>query len=150
MRPLKQIRRSAIAIAAAFLAGLAASGPLRAEEQGLYLFEQYRPDADPAADLELAKARASAEGKRILVEVGGDWCVWCHILDAYLEANADVEAAYRSAFLAQYPERGGYPHFYVLGADGGLLASQDTVELEDGGESYDHAAMMAFAARWTP
>jgi thiol:disulfide interchange protein len=136
-----------------------------AEDQGLYLFETYRPDADPAADLELAKARATAQGKRILIEVGGDWCIWCHILDRYLQDNADVTAAYEDAFvvikvnwarddlrneafLSQYPERGGYPHFYILDADGSFLASQNTVELEDGGESYDKAAMLAFARRW--
>jgi thiol:disulfide interchange protein len=137
----------------------------RAESEGLYLFETYRPDADPAADLELAKARAQAEDKRILIEVGGDWCIWCHILDRYLLAEPDVMAAYEDAFvvmkvnwaqdddrneafLAQYPERAGYPHFFILDADGTFLASKNTVELEDGGESYDRDAMLAFAQSW--
>lgn len=134
---------------------------------GLYVVEGYRPDADPFADLELAKARALAEHKRILIEVGGDWCIWCHILDDYLEENADVRAAFEDvfvvlkvnwsrdvegeqneAFLAQYPERAGYPHFFVLEADGTFIHSQDTVKLEDGEESYDKDAMLSFARMW--
>lgn len=133
----------------------------------LYLVDHYRADADPEADLARAEARAQVEGKRILIEVGGDWCVWCHILDGYIDAHRDVKDAYaqafvimkvnwardderNEAFLARFPPRAGYPHFFILDADGGLLASQDTVELEDGDCSYDHDAMMAFARGWRP
>jgi thiol:disulfide interchange protein len=138
-----------------------------AQADDLYVIDGYHPEADPFADLERAKARALAEQKRILIEVGGDWCVWCHILDRYLEATPDVMAAYadsfvvlkvnwdsapdgerNEAFLSRYPERAGYPHFFVLEADGTFIHSQNTVELEDGGESYDDDAMLAFARLW--
>jgi thiol:disulfide interchange protein len=137
-----------------------------AETSSLYLNADYDPAADPFADLERAKALALAEHRRILVEVGGDWCVWCHILDAYLENNTDVRRVFEGSFvvlrvnwdrdgpvkneefLAQYPERSGYPHFFVLEADGTFIHSQDTVLLEDGAESYDKDAMLAFARAW--
>ncbi len=146
---------------------LASTSLYAQEPDPLYVIEGYHPEADPFADLERAKERALAEQKRILMEVGGDWCVWCHILDAYLEANADVRAAYEDsfvvlkvnwdreggwqktdAFLAQYPERAGYPHFFVLEADGTFIHSQNTVDLEDGEESYDKDAMLSFARSW--
>ena len=143
----------------------AACGPTEAETSAdpLYWNAAYSVDADPFADLDAAKADAAATGRRILVEVGGDWCSWCHILDAYLEDNADVRAAFarsflvlrvnwspeneNHAFLDAFPEITGYPHFFVLDAEGTLLHSQNTAELEEG-PSYDHAAMMRFAEDW--
>ncbi len=37
------------------------------------------------AILEAAAARARAEHKRVLVAVGAEWCVWCHVLDRYFD-----------------------------------------------------------------
>ena len=36
----------------------------------------YDPKRDPAADLKTAMAEAQRGGKRILLEVGGEWCPW--------------------------------------------------------------------------
>lgn len=34
--------------------------------------------------------------------------------------------------MSNYLRVGGYPHFFILDANGDLLDSQDTVELEEG------------------
>lgn len=131
--------------------------------EDLYLVSVYDPKRDPEADLKLAIKAAEAENKRILLDVGGDWCVWCHILDDYLGRNRPVGDAFKrsfvilkihwspnqrnEAFLGKYPEPEGYPHFYVLDSAGGLLGSQSTSELERG-DSYNRAKMLAFAAKW--
>lgn len=36
-----------------------------------------------------AAARARTSGKRILVLVGADWCVWCAVLNRYIDGWAD-------------------------------------------------------------
>lgn len=36
-----------------------------------------------------ALARANAEGKVLLVEIGAEWCIWCHVFDAHI--NGDRE-----------------------------------------------------------
>lgn len=124
----------------------------------------YDPGADPADQLRRAVTEAKASGRRILLEVGGDWCVWCRILEKYLHRDApDVGAAFErafvvvkvnfsednknEAFLAGYPEIPGYPHFFVLEPDGRFLHSQPTGDLERG-PSYDHEKMLAFVRRW--
>lgn len=123
----------------------------------------YDIKADPAADLTAAIARATAEKKRILVVVGGEWCSWCHILDSYLETNADVQRVWderyvtffvnwseenkNDAFLSRYPKITGYPHIFVLDTTGALLHSQDTALLEEG-RSYSKAKMQEFLDRW--
>lgn len=36
-----------------------------------------------------AKALAKSENKTVLVSYGAEWCIWCHVFDAYI--NGDVE-----------------------------------------------------------
>ena len=53
------------------------------------------------------------------------------------------------AFLAAYPEIKGYPHLFVLDADGKLLHSQFTGDLEKG-KGYDRGKFFAFLKGWAP
>jgi hypothetical protein len=124
----------------------------------------YDPARDPARDLQEAVTRAPTEGKRILLVVGGEWCGWCHILERYLEADADVRAAWSGAFvvlkvnfsrenenrefLSRYPEIPGYPHFFVLDKDGTFRHSQGTAALESG-SSYSKEKMLGFIGKWS-
>ncbi len=48
------------------------------------------------------------------------------------------------AFFALLPKAAGYPHFWILSADGRLLESVHTGKLEDGKDSYDKAAFVKF------
>ena len=41
----------------------------------------YDAARDPAKDLQDAMAEATQTNKKILLEVGGDWCVYCNIMD---------------------------------------------------------------------
>lgn len=124
----------------------------------------YDPAADPFAQLAAASAVASAEDKHILLVAGGDWCIWCYYLEAFLADNAEIAAAYYDTFVVVHvnfssdnrneeffgrlPEAPGYPHFWVLDAAGELLESQGTAVLEDGDKSYDRRVFMAFIERW--
>ena len=125
----------------------------------------YDPARDPYQDLEKAVAQATEGGKRILIEVGGEWCKWCHILERFLKGDEEVLAALRDnfvvlkvnynpeqeneEFLGQYPKITGYPHIFVLESDGSFLHSQNTAELEKG-DSYDRQRMLKFFRRWAP
>src|SRR4029434_6330075 len=51
----------------------------------------FDPARDPARDLEVALRMAHAAGRRVVIEVGGEWCSWCHILDRFFEANPDLK-----------------------------------------------------------
>jgi len=153
---------------AAVLLTLAPFVPIAAAQtptSDLYVNAHYDPRANPYRDLERAIDRASAENKRILIVVGGDWCVWCDILDAFLARHADVRAAFAEsfvvlkvnwsrenenvAFLSGFPESAGYPDFFILDRNGRYLAQQPTGALESG-RDYDRVRMLAFARRWRP
>jgi len=125
----------------------------------------FDPLRDPARDLETAKVEAQRGGKRILLDVGGEWCSWCHILDKLVEGDAEIrsfrdanfvwmkvnysEENQNKAFLSPYPEIKGYPHLFVLDAEGKLLHSQFTGELEKG-KGYDRRKVLAFLKEWAP
>jgi Thioredoxin-like len=124
----------------------------------------YDPAADPFVQLAEARAVAAERGTPVLVIAGGDWCIWCHYLGAFLKKNVDIETALEETFVvvkayygdkadnrhffATLPEAPGYPHFWIVGADGTVLASQDTLPLEDGDKSYDPGRFRAFIESW--
>ena len=131
----------------------------------LDLPKKFDATRDPAKDVAAAAAAAKDQGKRVLVDVGGEWCVWCHIMDDFIAANPDVRAAVESnyifvkvnwspqnkneAFLSTLPAVKGYPHLFVLDGDGKLVHSQETDVLEQG-RGYDKAKFLAFLRKYAP
>ena len=127
--------------------------------------EKFDPLRNPAEDLQAAVKKAEAENKRIILDVGGEWCVWCVWMDKYFIKNPDL-AKLRDenfvwvkvnmspenenrAFLSKYPLAAGYPHLYVLEKDGKLLYSQNTAELEEE-KSYNLQKFTGFLEKWSP
>jgi thioredoxin-related protein len=125
---------------------------------------KYNQNADPATDIDYAVKIAQEEGKRILLEVGGDWCPWCNAFDKFKEDKSDVAdyindnfvlvkiyygpGNYNNKFLSGMPRLVATPHFYVLESDGTTLVSQGSEELEKG-RSYDRLKVMSFLQQWT-
>ena len=154
-------RRHFVATACALLVPLRAAAAAETHP----LPTRFDPARDAKKDLDAALRMARATHRRVLVEVGGQWCSWCHILDRFFAANADVrrirDASFiwlkvnfskenpNEALLARWPKVAGYPHLYVLDADGRLLQSQDTGALE-AGKGYDPIAFRAFLVEWSP
>jgi hypothetical protein len=66
---------------------------------GLYYNERFDPERNPRTDIAAAGALARESGKRILMELGGDWCVWCTIMDTYFIEHRDVRTAFRESFV---------------------------------------------------
>lgn len=120
---------------------------------------------DSVKDLQQATAEASKSGKRILVDVGGNWCVWCWRMEKFVEEHKELRQLRdrnfvvvmvnyspeneNKAVLSRYPPIISYPHLFVLDGDSKLLHSQDTSELELG-ESYDLKKYTAFLTEWAP
>ena len=128
-----------------------------------YTVDHYDDARNPADDLAKTIERAKAEKKRILVQVGGDWCGWCKLMTEFIETNERVRDSIsknyllmkvtydqqqpNEAFLSQYPKIPGYPHLYVLDTDGKLLQSQGTAELEQG-HGYNEQVYLEFLDKW--
>lgn len=127
--------------------------------------EKFDPTRNSANDLQAAILKADKENKRIILDVGGEWCGWCRQMDAFIEKNAELkkmqtanfvwvkvnmsEENENKEFLANYPKVSGYPHLFVLEKDGTLLKSKDTSELEQG-ESYNLQKFTDFLSEYSP
>ena len=124
----------------------------------------FDPTRDAGKDLEQAKLQARAQGKHILMDVGGNWCPSCLVLDATLRDDAGLRTLLdrnyvllhvnwstenrNAAVLERYPEAHGYPALYVLGADGRLIRAENTAELEGTGGGYRRDAIAAFLVKY--
>lgn len=151
----------------AFAAALAvlAAWPAAAGADTRLLPHDFNPARDPVRDLDAALRIARASGRNVIVDVGGEWCSWCHILDRLFATDAELEGLRdrnyvwlkvnysqenrNEAFLHRWPRIDGYPHLFVLDPAGRLLQSQDTRSLE-AGKGYDAAAVHAFLVKWAP
>jgi len=124
----------------------------------------FDPNRDAAKDIAEAIKTAKKQNKRILLDVGGNWCSWCHKLDNLFKSDKTVGDALKKKYiivkvnfsqenenktvLANYPKITGYPHIFVLEKDGKLLHSQDTGLLETG-DHHDPAKVMEFLNKWS-
>ena len=123
----------------------------------------YDESRDPAKDLEAAISDATKANKRILLEVGGDWCVYCNIMDETFQSHPQlrkvrdthyvtVKVNYSQGnpnenFLSHYPRIVDYPHFFVLDSKGTLLYSQPTHPFEHG-KKYNAGKIDDFLKKW--
>lgn len=125
----------------------------------------FDPQRNPFDDVRNALAQARQERKNVLLDVGGDWCVWCHRLEAFIESHAEL-AELRSRyyitvkiyvsdsddtntdFLRHLPPIEGVPHLFVYNGRGSLLRSQATEPLEEG-DSYNYDRVRAFLLEWS-
>jgi thioredoxin-related protein len=144
-----------------FLAGV----PQIAGQSKYVPVAKYDPKRDAAEDISAAIREAQRAHQRILLEVGGEWCSWCHTLDRFFESNPNLlllrdqnfvtvkinysEENENKDVLSRYGPVESFPHLFVLDWDGKLLLSQDTGVLESG-KSYDLKKLTAFLKEWAP
>ncbi|MCC6396459.1 MAG: thioredoxin family protein [Bacteroidetes bacterium] len=125
---------------------------------------KFDPQRDAAKDIADALREARRSNRRVLLDVGGEWCIWCRRLDTLFIRNAGLADLLHSNYvvvkvnyskenkndsvLSRYPKIPGYPHMFVLDQDGTLLHSQDTGELESG-KGHDPAKVRTFLETWS-
>ena len=125
--------------------------------------EQFDPARDASVDLQNAVKYAEKTHKKIILDVGGEWCIWCHRLDTLFIKNPDL-TKYRNEhyvyvkinyskenknekFLSQFPKIPGYPHWFLLDSNGKLLLSKSSGDFESG-KGHDPKIVMAFLKEW--
>ncbi len=153
---------------------LLASAPLLSQtkaelETKFEQLKKFDPNRDAQKDIDDAVTLAGFTGKRILLDVGGEWCIWCRRLDSLFTVDAELDKFMRDNFvvvkvnfskendnekvLSQFPKIPGYPHIFILGTKGELIHSQDTGVLENGKgkpRGHDREKVLAFLRQWAP
>lgn len=132
----------------------------------------YNEKADPIAQIDQAVAKAAKGKKHVIVQLGGNWCIWCLRFADFITKDADIKATIDKNYEyihVNIPRRGtpqyeaaaplqkrldnagrfGYPVLVVLSPKGKVLHIQDSSFLESG-NSYDQAKVLRFLKNWTP
>ncbi|MFD2167212.1 thioredoxin family protein [Thalassotalea euphylliae] len=125
----------------------------------------YDDKRDPFKDAMAAIELAQQSERNVLIEIGGNWCTWCHKMDAFLEKNPDIyqklhqefvvlkvnvsDSNENEAFMKALPPVLGYPHMYVSTAAGKMVLSKDTAELQQDGQ-YSRERWLSFIEQWKP
>ncbi|MDX2367901.1 MAG: thioredoxin family protein [Colwellia sp.] len=123
----------------------------------------YDDQRNPFNDANAALALAKKTNRNVLIEIGGNWCTWCHKMDAFLLKNPNIYKALHSKyvllkisvsdanenddFMKALPPVLGYPHMYVSTASGKMLLSKDTAELQDN-DGYSTEYWLDFLQQW--
>ena len=123
----------------------------------------FDPTKDTAKDIADAVKLAGKTNKHILLDVGGNWCIWCHRLDATFKSNTEVASLLKqyivvqvnfskenenTAVLSKLPKiTTGYPHLFVLDKTGKVIQDQDSGLLETG-DHHDPAKVITFLKKW--
>ncbi|HEY8570612.1 thioredoxin family protein [Microbulbifer sp.] len=125
--------------------------------------QNYDPKRDPFVDFRLAQQDAHADGKLILIILGGNWCGWCHRLSAFIKKNESLKKNLdetfvvmklnvsgennNADFLSHLPEPKGYPYFVIVNHEGKVIGAQNTSGMEEG-KSYSVAKFSRFIDKW--
>ncbi len=130
----------------------------------------YDEAADAALQVEQALAKAKTENRRVLIQWGGNWCGWCHLLHDMFEKNAKIRRELMYEYDVVLVDIGhmdknedllkkfdvdlkgnGVPFLTVLDSDGKVLSNQETSSLEskeEGAHEHDEAAVMGFLTKF--
>ncbi len=126
----------------------------------------YPSDADARTEIKEAEEKAVAEGKRVLLVFGANWCYDCHVLDlafhrpdfapamdgyvvVHIDLGDDGKKNNDIAQEYQTPLDKGIPALAVLDGDGKLVVSQKNGEFEDA-RSMTPEALLEFLNKWKP
>jgi len=126
----------------------------------------YDPNADAHAQVAAAQVEARAGGKLLLIEMGGNWCADCRILDGFMKLPA-IAAFVRAHYVVVEIDAGhmnrnldiaarwgvgrldGVPNILIVDGHNRLINAGHTAALTDV-RSLEPQALADWLARWTP
>ncbi|AQX51484.1 thioredoxin family protein [Elizabethkingia anophelis] len=128
----------------------------------------YHPEENAEAKIAELTAQAKKENKNIMIQAGGNWCIWCLRFNNYVQTTPELKKLVDDNYIyyhlnyspdnknekifAKYGNPGdkyGYPVFIVLDKDGKQIHTQDSSVLEEG-KGYSLDKVKKFFEDWKP
>jgi thiol:disulfide interchange protein len=127
----------------------------------------YNPFANAEKEVAVALAKAKKKKKHVLLQIGGNWCVWCYRFNSFVQMDTELKNLLDNNYILYhlnyskentnaammkklgFPQRFGFPVLVVLDADGIRIHTQDSSLLEKG-NGYDKDKVKAFLINWAP
>jgi thioredoxin-related protein len=127
----------------------------------------YNPYANVEKDVSHLLIKAKNEKKNILIQVGGNWCIWCYKFNSFVQLDSTLKRTINNNYVVYHlnyskenrnleymkklgnPQRFGFPVFVVLDENGNRMHTQDSSLLEKG-NGYDFKKVKSFLENWSP
>lgn len=127
----------------------------------------YNPQANAQQQINNAVKQAAKEKKHVLLQIGGNWCVWCIRFHNTVNGDSALKKQQDDNFVVVhlnyspenknekvlaslgYPQRFGFPVFVVLDAKGNRLHTQNSAYLEEG-KGHSKEKIAEFFKHWSP
>jgi len=137
-----------------------------AQERKIY-GQIYDTAADMEVDIRNAIDQAQSEHKNVLLQIGGNWCIWCIRFHQFVAKNDTLNQLLHANYVPLlvnydkknseaplwkglgYPQRFGFPVFVILDETGHLIHIQNSAYLEDA-DSYSAEKVAGFLKQWSP
>lgn len=122
-----------------------------AAEEKAKLPKPYHPEANAELDIQNVVKLAKKEHKNVIIQAGGNWCIWCLRFNNYVQQTPELKQIVDKNYVyyhlnwspenknekifSKYDNPGaklGYPVFMVLDENGKLIHTQDSSVLEEG------------------
>lgn len=135
--------------------------------QDLTKFKLYNPEENAKQGISSAVKEAKESGKHVLVEIGGNWCIWCARFNDFVTTGKSIDSLIKANYIVyhlnyskenknekllakyRFPQRFGFPVFLVLDGNGKLIHTQNSAYLEED-KGYDEKTVTGFLNDWTP
>ncbi len=134
--------------------------------QDMTKFKLYKPEENAREEIAAAVKQAKATNKNVLVQIGGNWCIWCARFNDFVRSDKSLDSLVNANYVIyhlnyskenknteilknyEFPQRFGFPVFLIINQKGELIHTQTSWYLEDGKKSYDREKVMAFFNDW--
>lgn len=127
----------------------------------------YDPTADVKKDITRLLEQAKKENKNLMLQIGGNWCVWCHRFNTFVQTDNELKESLDKNYIVyhfnyspenknldylkklDFPQRFGFPVLVILDSKGNRIHTQDTALLEEG-SGYNKKKVKTFFLNWAP
>lgn len=149
-------------------AAIAAKKKADQDKEKAALPKPYSETEDAEAKIKELVVQAQKENKNIILQAGGNWCIWCLRFNQYVQTTPELKEIIDQNYLyyhlnyspknknekvfASYGNPGdefGYPVFIVLDKNGKQIHTQESGSLEQD-KGYSLEKVKAFFNAWKP
>jgi len=127
----------------------------------------YDTAADAKTDIRHAVALAKKTHRNVMLQIGGNWCIWCTRFHNTVAASDTLSRLMRDNYVVVhvnyekkladkpiwkelgYPQRFGFPVFVILDEKGNRIHTQSSEYLEEG-KGHSPEKIATFLQQWSP
>ena len=140
----------------------------KAEAEKAALPKPYNETENATAKIAELVKKAKKENKNIILQAGGNWCIWCLRFNNFVQTTPELKNLVDKNYIyyhlnyspknknekvfAKYGNPGekfGYPVFIILNKNGKQIHTQDSAVLEEG-KGYSVEKVKTFFEDWKP